>query len=246
MISVTILTKNSEETLRKTLESTKNFSEVLVLDTGSIDGTLKIAGEFPNVRIVNSPFLGFGPTHNLASSMAQYDWILSLDSDEILSPGLIDEILNLQLQSNCVYSFLRHNYFNGKHIKWCGGWHPDPVVRLYHRNHTRFTDDAVHEKVIVQGSLIPLKNHADHYPYRRMSDFLSKMQNYTTLFAQQHQKKKGSLFKAIAHGWFAFFKSYILKRGFLGGREGFIISVYNCHTAFYKYLKLEERINDND
>lgn len=242
MISVTILTKNCEETLQKTLQSLISFKEVIILDTGSTDCTLEIAKAFSNVKIHHATFQGFGPTHNLASSLASFDWILSIDSDEVLSPELIAEIHALKLDSCCVYALARHNYFNGKRIKWCGGWHPDHVVRLYHRKQTAFNDAAVHEKVIKEGfKEILLKGAMVHIPYRKMSDFLIKMETYSSLFAIQNQgKKKSSLFKAIAHGWFAFFKSYILKKGFLGGKEGFIISMYNGHTAFYKYLKLFE------
>jgi glycosyltransferase involved in cell wall biosynthesis len=242
MISVTILTKNCQDTLPATLDSLQKFPQVLIYDTGSSDNTLEIARQFPNVRIKTGPFIGFGPTHNEASAQAQHDWVLSIDSDEVLSPELINEILHLKLDPACVYQIDRKNYFNGKWIRWCGGWHPDPVVRLYHRNATRFTDDAVHEKIISSHlKLIPLSSHLLHTPYRSMGDFLNKMQMYSTLFAQQHKGlKKGSVPKAIAHGFFAFFKSYILKKGFLGGKEGFIISIYNGHTAFYKYLKLME------
>ena len=243
MISVTILTKNSAETLENTLNSLRAFSEVLVFDTGSTDTTLLIASKFPNVKIHPAPFEGFGPTHNAASTLATHDWILSIDSDEVLSPELATEIKSLRLDAKNVYSILRHNFFNGKHIKWCGGWHPDRVIRLYNKNATAFSDDAVHEKVLINNlNIVPLSHPMQHFPYRRISDFLAKMQTYTTLFAEQQQdKKKSSLLKAILHGWFAFFKSYILKRGFLGGREGFIISAYNSHTAFYKYLKLSEK-----
>lgn len=242
MISVTILTKNCEETLQKTLQSAISFKEVLVLDTGSTDATLEIARQFPNVVIHTSPFLGFGPTHNLATKLASFDWILSLDSDEVLTDELVTEIHALALDTTSVYSILRHNYFNGKWIKWCGGWHPDRVVRLYNRQTTRFTDAAIHERVLTDGLKVhSLKSPLVHTPYRRINDFLSKMETYSTLFASQHQhKKKASIVSAIAHAWFAFFKSYILKKGFLGGKEGFIISMYNSHTAFYKYLKLDE------
>lgn len=244
MISITILTKNSEASLETTLKSVALFDEVILLDTGSTDRTVEIAKTFPNVKVHHSPFLGFGPTHNLATSFATHDWILSLDSDEALSPELAEEIKALALDRSTVYSILRHNFFNGKRIKWCGGWHPDWVVRLYHRKTTSFTDDAVHEKVRAEGLKVHLLQHPmTHKPYREIADFLSKMQTYTTLFASQHRgKKDASLLKAIFHGWFAFFKSYILKRGFMGGREGFIISAYNGHTAFYKYLKLSETI----
>ncbi len=240
MITITILTKNSQATLPATLDSVKSFPNVLLFDTGSTDQTLHIAALYPNVKVIQGIFTGFGSTHNSASSLAQTDWILSLDSDEVLSPALIDELNALELDQTRVYSIQRHNYFNGKWIKWCGGWHPDWVVRLYNRKTTRFTDSAVHEKIIAEDLIkTPLKAPMTHVPYQTINDFLAKMQTYSTLFAEDNtHKKTASLFKAIYHGWFAFFKSYILKRGFLGRKEGFIISVYNGHTTFYKYLKL--------
>lgn len=243
MISVTILTKNAERTLKKTLDSTSSFAEVLILDTGSTDRTLEIASEYPNVKIEKAKFIGFGPLHNLASSLASHDWILSLDSDESLSPLLIAEIRNLTLDPECIYSFERQNSFNGKHIKGCSGWYPDRVIRLYHRKKTEFTHDLVHEKILIeQLKEIVLKQPAFHTPYLEIDDFLTKMQTYSSLFARQYSaKKEFSLWKAILHGWFAFFKSYFLKRGFLAGKEGFIISAYNGHTTYYKYLKLDER-----
>lgn len=242
MISATILTKNCQETLPATLNSLQKFPEVLVYDSGSTDATLEVAKAFANVKIVQGPFSGFGPTHNAASALASHDWILSIDSDEVLSPVLADEILHLALSSDRVYQIPRHNFFNGKWIRWCGGWYPDPVVRLYNRTSTCFTDDAVHEKVIADGlKLTPLSSPLLHTPYRSMADFLAKMQTYSSLFAEQYQgKKSSSMGKAVVHGSFAFVKSYLLKKGFLGGKEGAIISFYNGHTAFYKYLKLFE------
>ncbi len=242
MISVTVLTKNSQESLAATLASLQKFSEVIVYDSGSTDRTFELAQKFPNVKIISGQFIGFGPTHNVASSLATHDWILSVDSDEVLTPELVEEILNLQLDPKNAYQIERHNYYNGKWIRWCGGWYPDPVVRLYNRNTARFTNDAVHEKIDVKDLIVtPLASPMIHTPYRTMGDFLSKMQAYSTLFAEQHKgKKSSSLGKAISHGSFAFIKSYLLKKGFLGGKEGFIISLYNGHTAFYKYLKLSE------
>lgn len=241
MISVTILTKNSQKYIAEVLSALKNFDEVVVYDTGSSDKTLEIAKKFHNVSIHEAPFIGFGPTHNLASAVAKNDWILSIDSDEIVPDELSKEILSLNPSKKCVYSFPRHNYFNGKFIKWCG-WYPDRQYRLYNRRETRFSDAQVHEAVIVKNmQVVCLKSPLNHYSYGNLSDFLSKMQSYSTLFAaQNYGKVRSSPLKAILHGWFSFFKSYILKRGFLGGYEGFVISVYNGHTAFYKYLKLYE------
>ncbi len=241
MISVTILTKNSQKYLVDVLTALQGFDEVVVYDTGSSDSTLELASAFSNVTIHRAPFIGFGPTHNQASAAAKHDWILSIDSDEIVTPEMAEEIARTQLDLNCVYSFPRHNYFNGKFIKWCG-WFPDRQFRLYNRTQTRFTDAQVHEAIIVEGMRrIPLKSPFIHYSYDTISDFLTKMQSYSELFAVQNKgKKSSSVWKALSHAWFAFFKSYILKRGFLGGYEGFVISAYNGHTAFYKYLKLYE------
>ncbi len=243
MISVTILTKNSSETLAATLDSCKRFSEVLVYDTGSSDGTKEIARRYPNVRVVEGSFSGFGPTHNSASEAALHDWILSIDSDEVISSELAEEILALTLDERRVYSLNRCNYFRGKWIRCCSGWYPDPVVRLYHRKQSRFTDDAVHEKVIAKGmKLVALKGPLLHTPYSSIDSFLSKMQTYSTLFAEQHAgKRRSSLPRALAHSVWAFLKNYLFKRGFLGGREGFIISLYNAQTTYYKYLKLAWR-----
>ena len=241
MITATVLTKNNQKTLKKTLDSLTKIPEVIVLDSGSTDETLKIAQTYPNVTIHSSPFLGFGPMHNYGAKLANYDWILSIDSDEILSEPLSQEILTLSLDPQNIYSLNRQNYFNGKQIKWCGGWYPDPVIRLYNRKMTKFSEDLIHEKVEQNDlNIVSLNSPLFHTPYLEIGDFLEKMQHYTTLFADQKRGEESSLGRALLHSWGAFIKSYIFKRGFLGGKEGFIISAYNSHTAFYKYLKLSE------
>lgn len=241
MISVTILTKNSQKYLVEVLDAVKRFDEVVIYDNGSSDETLKIVEKYPNVTLYRDKFLGFGPTHNKASSLAKHDWILSIDSDEVVTPEMAETILSLKLDPGAVYSFPRHNYFNGKFIKWCG-WYPDRQIKLYNRAKTKFTDAQVHESIISENmNHVPLQAPLIHYSYACMADFLNKMQSYSTLFATENAgKKSSSPIKAVLHGFFAFFKSYILKRGFMGGYEGYVISAYNGHTAFYKYLKLYE------
>lgn len=241
MISVTILTKNSQKYLQEVLSALSSFDEVLLYDNGSTDATFDIAQAFPNVKIVRGEFLGFGPTHNKASSLAKHDWILSVDSDEVVTPEMAQEILSAQLSPDAVYSFPRHNFYNGKWIKWCG-WFPDRQWRLYNRTRTNFTDAQVHESIIL-GDLrhVSLQGPLRHYSYGSHYEFLAKMQSYSDLFAKQNcGKKRASPCKAVLHGLAAFLKAYVLKRGFLGGYEGFVISIYNGNTAFYKYLKLYE------
>ena len=250
MISVTILTKNSEKYLFEVLHALKKFDEIIIFDTGSKDKTFEIAEKFPNVVIHEGELQGFGPTHNRASSLAKNDWILSIDSDEIISEELVKEILALRLgeleetkAEKTVYQVSRRNYYNNKWIRSCG-WHPDWIYRLYNKKRTKFKNVQVHEAIEVDGEGIQIKKLNGpliHNSYSSTSEFLYKMEKYSTLFAEENKgKKKSSLSKAILHGMGTFLKNYIVKRGFLGGAEGFIISVYNANTAFYKYLKLAE------
>ena len=237
MISVCILAKNSASTLIKTLDSTFTFPEVILLDTGSTDNTLEISSRYPNVKIYETPFQGFGALRNKAASLATHNWILALDSDEIISPSLLDEISSLTLNPTYAYQIPRHNFYNNKRIYGCG-WSPDYVARLYHKGNTQYSASFVHEK-LESKNLISLAHPLLHTPYRSTQDFLAKMEHYSTLFAEQYQGKKTSSFsKAFSHALFAFFRSYLLKRGLFDGKEGFIISLYNANTAFYKYLKL--------
>jgi len=240
-ISVTILTKNSAKYLQEVLQALELFDEVLIYDNGSEDATLAIAQQFSNISTHLGPFYGFGPTHNGASNLAKNGWILSIDSDEVVTPALAEEIAAIALQRHSVYSIARNNYYNGKWIRWCG-WYPDRQVRLYHRADSCFSSDQVHEGVVTQGlTVIPLSSPIRHYSYACTADFLAKMQHYSSLFAEQNSgKKRATVFSAIGHALFAFFKSYFLKRGLLGGYEGFVISIYNSNTALYKYLKLRE------
>ena len=239
MISVCILTKNSSETLKKTLDSLLNFSEVLILDTGSTDNTVAIAKNYPNVQIFSEPFSGFGMLRNKIAKKAKNDWILAIDSDEILSTDLFKEISLLKLSENTVYEIPRINFYNGKKISGCG-WGSDTVYRLYNKKIYQFSSDEVHESIKTKKTL-RLKSPLYHTPYRSTEDFLKKMQHYTTLFAKQNVgKKQSSFLKAFLKAIFSFFRSFILKGGFFDGKEGFVISLYNSNTTFYKYLKLKE------
>lgn len=244
-VAAVVLTKNSAETLKKTLDSLTSFEQILVLDTGSTDKSLDIASKYKNVKITKHPFTTFGAIRNLAAELVDTDWILTLDSDEVLSEKALKEISSLKLDAQKVYSFPRWNYFNDKFIRWCG-WYPDRVLRLYNKKTACYSSDFVHEKVLFPGLKEQrLSGPLEHFSYRHISDFLDKMQKYTTLFAEQNKyKKTSSPLKALLHALFAFFKSFILQRGLLGGWEGFIIAFYNSQTTFYKYLKLWELSKD--
>jgi len=242
-ISISIIVKNGEKYLQDCLNALRSFEEIILLDNGSVDKTQVIANRFENVKIVNHKFIGFGPLKNLAADYTKYDWVLSLDCDEILPPELLDEICSLKLDEQCVYRFSRRSYFNKKWIRGCG-WYPDKILRLYNKTRTEFNDNQVHESVLVKPDMQAedLKGHIKHYPYHSTDELLDKARFYATLYAQQHMgEKRSSPVKAIIRGIAAFLKGYILRRGFQDGYEGFIISYSQGFAAFLKYIMLYEK-----
>ncbi len=247
-ISVCIIVKNAEKTLKECLESLSGFSEIILIDNKSSDGTLKIAKEFnenfKNLKIFQSEFLGFGALKNLAISKASNEWILSIDSDEVLEGETYKEILALKLESNCIYAFPRRNLYRGVWIKACG-WSPDFVLRLFNKNYTKFNENLVHESVEIpqDSKVIKLQNYLKHYAYNDISTLLQKCNRYSSLWAKQNENlhKKGGILKALIHGGFKFFRDYFLKKGFLYGYRGFVISLVNGLTSFLKYAKLYEK-----
>lgn len=239
-ITIALMVKNAEHCIKETLEAIKSYPHVVILDTGSTDNTLSIIKSYPNVVIYESKFEGFGKTRNILSSYVKTPWILQIDADEVPTQELLKELKSLSLDNSCVYAIERDNYFFGKHMKGCSGWYPDYVIRLYNKNLTSFSEDFVHEKVLSSGfKVIKLKASLKHTPYPDLKSMLDKMNHYSDLFVK-NTKRKASRFSPFSHAIFAFFKSYILKKGITQGLEGYILSKYIADTAFYKYLKLYE------
>lgn len=242
-ITATILTKNSARRLDEVLSALHWCDEVLVFDTGSTDDTIKLAQQHANVVVhqLLGAFPGFGRARRHAVALAKHDWILSIDSDEIVTPSLAAEIAELPLDPQVVYAMAFENHFNGRHITTCG-WAPDRHERLFHRGETNFCESEVHERVQTRNlSVVLLASPIRHHSYESLDDFLRKMRNYGQLFAAQHVgKKKTTPFTAVSRGSWAFFKSYLLQRGILQGSEGLVISAYKAQTVFWKYLLLHE------
>ncbi len=214
-ISVTILVKNAQDTIKECLESLKNFDEIILLDNGSTDKTLEIARNFSNVRIFESEFIGFGALKNLAISYAKHDWILSIDSDEVLELSTLALIESLELNSHTIYALPRKNLYNGEWIKACG-WYPDYVWRLFNKTFTRFNDNFVHESVIIpkNAHTLKLSSGIKHYAYDNIAHLLEKLQRYSSLWAEQNKYKKSSPFKAITHGLGHFLEIIFSKKVF--------------------------------
>jgi glycosyltransferase involved in cell wall biosynthesis len=242
-ISATLLTKDSAARLSEVLGALSWCDEVVVLDTGSTDATIAIAMRHANVAVhrLSGPFPGFGRAHARAVALARYDWILSIDSDEVVSSELADEISGTRLDPHTVYSMPFHNYFGGRLITSCG-WYPDRHARLFNRTVTNFCASEVHERVQTDGLRLERFRHpVRHYSYGSLDDFLRKMQFYSRLFAEQNAgTKRSGTIKAVTRSTWAFIKSYCLQRGCLQGREGLVISAYKAQTVLWKYLLLDE------
>ena len=241
-ITVTILTRNSAKYLAECLGALAAFDEVLLLDNGSTDDTMEIAGRFPNVSLYEHPFIGFGPMKNLAVDKASNDWILSIDSDEVLTPELVREILSLELDDRVFYTIERDNYYHGRLIRGCG-WANDRVNRLFNRRRTRFDDRLIHEGIIAGEGMRAelLVGRMKHHTFDDASQLVHKMQQYSTLWAEENRgRRRTTPSGALLSGLFTFFKSYLLQSGWRYGYEGLLISISNANGAFYKYIKLYE------
>ncbi|TQV64432.1 MAG: glycosyltransferase family 2 protein [Sulfurovum sp.] len=240
-ISAVVLTKNNQKTIKKTLESLESFDNVVVYDNGSVDNTLEIVKEFSNVHLVEGVFNGFGWTKNKAVSYALYDWIVIVDSDEVIDNKLLYALQTKILDEKVVYQLNFKAFYKDIQVKYCG-WNNQKIKRVYNRKITKYNDNHVHEDIINDGLKIELlEGYIEHYSYQTISQFVQKADHYSTLFAQNNVgKRSSSPFKAILNAKYSFLKTYFFKRGFLDGYVGLVIAFSHMVTNFYKYMKLYE------
>ena len=230
-LSVVIITKNEEKVIEDAIKSALFADEVIILDSGSTDKTCEIAQEL-GAKVYQQDWLGFGPQKNRAVQLASNDWVFVLDSDERITDELKKELLEeLKEPKSDGYFVARLNNFFGKNIKTCG-LYPDYTVRFFNKNKGKFTDVSVHESVQIDGKTSNLKNHMFHLAYESIEEFISKQNRYSSL---NHKKK--SLLKAIFNPYWTFFKLFIIKKGFMDGWHGFIISKLYAQYTFLKYIK---------
>ena len=240
-LSAIIITKNVEQTIRRCLESVAWAGEIVVVDSGSTDRTLDICREL-GVKIHETPdWPGYGPQKNRALDLACGDWVLALDSDEWAAPELRAEIERaLAAPGNqAAFAIPRRSSFCGRLMRHSGWW-PDYVVRLFRRDAARFSADNTHERLIVNGPTGKLKQPLMHEAITSLEQMLDKMNAYSTNTALMHHQRgrRASLFTALLHGGWAFMRTYVLRLGFLDGREGFMLAVANAEGSYYRYLKL--------
>lgn len=247
MLSVIIITKNEAHNLRDCLQSVSWADQIVVVDSGSSDGSQAICREF-NCTLQEADWPGFGPQKSRALALATHEWILSIDADERVSDELRDEILRtIKSSSNQGYDIPRNSTYCGRFIKHAG-WTPDYVLRLFRRESGRFTDDKVHEKVVIQGSVEKLTTPLTHYSFDSLDQVLDKVNHYSTLGAQQlyNKGKRASLGKAIFKGFWSFIRTYFLRMGILDGREGMMLAISNAEGTYYKYAKLALLSRENN
>jgi len=245
-ISAVIIVKNGASTIKNTLDALLEFEDVVVYDNGSDDGTQDICRKYNNVNLIEGEFLGFGPTKNKAASFAKNDWIVIIDSDEVIDDELLNTFKTKILDKNTVYILNFHAYYKDIQIKHCG-WNNQKIKRVYNKTVTKFNNNMVHENIIDNNMNTELLNgNIKHYSYTSISDFIIKTDRYAKLFAKENKGKKYSNpFIAFIKGTFTFFKTYIIRLGFLDGYAGLLISISNANGAYYKYLMLYE-VNKDD
>lgn len=241
-VSAILITRDEEANIGECLASLAFAREIIVVDSGSTDATVAIA-RAAGAQVLQTPdWPGFGPQKNRALALATQPWVLSIDADERVTPQLRDEILAVvQSQSTQAdaWSMPRLSSYCGQFMHH-SGWYPDRVTRLFRRGTARFSDDAVHERVVTDQPPAQLKHDLLHATVVSLESVLDKLNRYSTAGARSAlaRGKRGSLGKAVLHGLWAFLRAYVLQRGFLDGRMGFVLAVSNAEGTYYRYLKL--------
>ena len=244
-LSVTIITKNEASNIAAALQSVSWADETIVLDSESTDETVAIARGYAT-QVVVRPWQGYSEQKNYAASLASYDWILSIDADERVTPALADEIRRtLEARpSGGGFQLPRVTYHLGRWIR-STDWYPDYQLRLYDRRHARWNDRYVHESVTAEGHVGRLQCELHHFPYRDLSHHLQTIDRYTTLAARQmhqHGRRAGFL-NLLLHPLLAFLRNYILRAGIRDGLPGLTISFLNSYYVMLKFAKLWELQN---
>lgn len=239
-LSVVIITKNELRHIAACLESVRFADEIIVLDSGSTDGTVEIARQHGASVHQSEDWPGFGPQKNRVLELATQPWVLAIDADEQVTGALREEIIRvLKSPKYDAYEISRLSEFCGKPIRH-SGWFPDYVLRMFRRGVGRFNDVPVHERFETTAQVGRLKNYFLHFPFENLEMVAAKINRYSTTAAVDMAKKgkRVGLFGVIGHCMWTFFRIYILRRGFLDGRHGFVLAVTAAFGSFLRYAKL--------
>lgn len=239
-LSVTVITRNEQANIVDCLKGLDFADEVIVVDNASSDNTADLARGLGAIVHVTQDWPGFGPQKNRALALAKGKWVLSIDADERMTPGLRDEIMRvIDTPSGAIaYQFPRRSSYCGQFMLH-SGWSPDFVLRLFKRDCAKFSDDLVHEKVIAGGPVGCLDNPLLHLSFPDFESVLDKVNRYSSAGAQvmEQRGKSASLFSAVGHGFWAFFRTYVIRLGFLDGQLGLALAISNAEGTYYRYAK---------
>jgi glycosyltransferase involved in cell wall biosynthesis len=242
-LSVIVITRNERRNIADCLRSVAFADEWVVVDSGSTDGTPDIAAALGARLLHTTDWPGFGAQKNRALAAATGRFVLSIDADERVTPALAAAIREVVSQGDAAacrgYELSRLSSFCGQTMRH-GDWYPDRVLRLFRREGARFSDDLVHERLLLDGPVGRLDGHLLHDSVPSLDHALDKMNRYTSGRAQDklRQGARGGLGKALAHAAWAFVRGYGLKRGFLDGRLGLVLALHVAETTYYRYLKM--------
>ncbi|HEC26118.1 MAG TPA: glycosyltransferase family 2 protein [Gammaproteobacteria bacterium] len=238
-LSAIIITYNAASQLVDCLNSLSFVSEILILDSGSDDETRNIAQQY-NARFIHQDWLGYGPQKQKAVELAEHDWVLCLDADECISEELAVSIQSvMESPQYQAYQFPRCNRFMGRWLRHGEGY-PDISLRLFNRQHARWSNDAVHEFVQTDVSTGTLKGDLLHDSAASLASYLEKQNQYTSLQAEKMYQagKTAGVGKMLLNPLFRFFKFYLFRLGFLDGVPGLVHICIGCQNTFIKYAKL--------
>ena len=247
-LSVAIVTLNEEANLPRTLASVAWADEIVIVDSGSTDGTHAIAQSY-GARFVSEPWRGFAAQKNYALSLCTSEWVLSLDADEAVSPELAASIQEAITESRAhtAYALPRRNFFLGRWMRH-GGYYPDAKLRLFPCGQGSFQETPVHETAVFAGKVEPLEGDLLHDAYSTLTSYLDHMQRYSTLGAEiaAQRGRTGQNLLAFLDGVLlnplaTFFYNYFLRAGLLDGREGLLLHLYHSAYVSWKYAKAWER-----
>jgi glycosyltransferase involved in cell wall biosynthesis len=237
--SVVIITKNAATRLGACLESASFADEIVVIDSGSTDGTAELAVE-RGARVLQKEWLGFGRQKQFAVAAARHDWVLCLDADERVSEPLRASILAaLAAPAAQAYAMPRCNRFMGRWLRHGEGY-PDWSLRLFDRRHARWSDDPVHEKVLTDTPVVRIAGDLLHDSAETLAGYLDKQNRYTSMQAEALFKagKRACLPQLLLSPVLRFVKFYFLRLGFLDGTAGLVHITIGCCNSFHKYAKL--------